>query len=77
MAPFPVVPLHAASWPRIVVAVVGAHVEYTTHFGTIVVGKHDQRILSQSNYVKFIQQLANNVVPFEDDVAVRSTAVAR
>lgn len=72
MASFPVVAFESAPRAGAVVLVVLAHLEGCGNFGAVVAGKEDEGVLGKVEAVECFEELADNVVELEDEVAVRA-----
>ena len=72
VAAFPVVAFEAAPRAGAVVLVVLAHLEGCGDFGAVVAGKEDEGVLSEVEALECFEELADNVVELENEVAVRA-----
>ena len=72
VAAFPVVAFEAAPRAGAVVLVVLAHLEGCGDFGAVVAGKEDEGALGEIEALDCFEELADNVVELENEVAVRA-----
>ena len=70
MAAFPVVAFEAAPRAGAVVLVVLAHLEGCGDFGAVVAGEEDEGVLGEVEALEGLEELADNVVELEEEVAV-------
>lgn len=72
VASFPVVTFEAAPRAGAVVLVVLAHLESCGDFGTVIAGEEDEGVLGEVEALECFEELADNVVELEDEVAMRA-----
>lgn len=72
VAAFPVVAFEAAPRSGAVVLVVLAHLEGGGDFGAVVAGEEDEGVLGEVEALECFEELADNVVELENEVAVRA-----
>ena len=72
VAAFPVVAFEAAPRASAVVLIILAHLEGCGDFGTVVAGKEDEGVLGEVEALECFEELADNVVELENEVAVRA-----
>ena len=72
MATFPGVTLHAAPRRRRVMVMVRPHVRDRRGLGAVVAAEEDQRVIGDAQLLEGRQQLADDMVQFGDEVAVRA-----
>ena len=72
VASFPVVAFEAAPRAGAVVLVVLAHLEGCGDFGAVVAGEEDEGVLGEVEVLECLEELADDVVELENEVAVRA-----
>ena len=72
VAAFPVVAFEAAPRAGAVMLVVLAHLEGGGDFGSVVAGKEDEGVLGEVEALECFEELSDNVVELENEVAVRA-----
>ena len=72
VAAFPVVAFEAAPRASAVVLVVLAHLDGCGDFGAVVAGEEDEGVFGEVEALKGFEELSDNVVELEDEVAVRA-----
>ncbi len=72
VAAFPVVAFEAAPRAGAVVSVVLAHLDGCGDFGAVVAGEEDEGVLGEVEALEGFEELADNVVELENEVAVRA-----
>ena len=72
MASFPVVAFEAAPRAGAVVLVVLAHLDGCGDFGAVVAGEEDEGVLGEVEALEGLEELSDNVVELEEEVAVRA-----
>ena len=72
VAAFPVVAFEAAPRASAVVLIILAHLEGCGDFGAVVAGKEDEGVLGEVEALECFEELADNVVELENEVAVRA-----
>ena len=72
VAAFPVVAFEAAPRAGAVVLVILAHLEGCGDFGAVVAGEEDEGVLGEVEALECFEELADNVVELENEVAVRA-----
>lgn len=72
VASFPVVAFEAAPRTGAVVLIILAHLEGGGDFGAVIAGEEDEGVLSEVEALECFEELSDNVVELEDEVAVRA-----
>ena len=71
VAAFPIIALHTAPRAGAVVLMITPHGDGGGHLGAVVAGKNDERVFGQAVLLEGLHQLADDVIHFKNEIAVR------